>query len=79
MTEDKAKHTDGSTPLKTAAGVAAGLLVAGSLLVLVWRTGWHIPFVTGWLSVKLGAKAGALTVGGLIAFAVWRTKRGGTS
>ncbi|MEU2392673.1 hypothetical protein [Streptomyces sp. NPDC007369] len=79
MTEDKAQRTDGSTPLKTAVGVAVGVLVALSLLVLVWRTGWHIPFVTGWLSVKLGVKAGALAVGGLIAFAVWRSKRGGAS
>ncbi|MEU5811672.1 hypothetical protein [Streptomyces sp. NPDC047718] len=79
MTDDTAEPGDGSTPLKTAAGVAVGILVVLSLLALVWWSGWHIPFVLGWLSVKAGVKLGALTVAGLVAFAAWRSKRGGTS
>ncbi|MFD7628853.1 hypothetical protein ACFV7Q_22935 [Streptomyces sp. NPDC059851] len=75
MTDEKVERTGTPTRLKTAAGVAVGVVVALSLIALVWRTGWHIPFLTGWLSVKLGAKAGALALGGLVVFAAWRAKR----
>ncbi|MEV4193463.1 hypothetical protein [Streptomyces toxytricini] len=75
MTDGKVEKSDGSTPLKTAAGVAVGLVVGLGLIALLWRAGWRVPFVTGWLSLKIAVKAGVLTVGGLIAFAAWRHKR----
>ncbi|AXE24867.1 hypothetical protein C0216_16660 [Streptomyces globosus] len=69
------EKSDGSTPLKTAAGVAAGVIVGLGLIALLWRAGWRVPFVTGWLSLKIAVKVGVLTVGGLIAFEAWRRKR----
>ncbi|NXY96207.1 hypothetical protein HYE82_17805 [Streptomyces sp. BR123] len=75
MTEQKVEQAGQPTRWKTAAGVAVGILVGLGALALVWRMDWHVPFLTGWLSLKLAVKAGALTVGGLIAFAAWRAKR----
>ncbi|MHC6630047.1 hypothetical protein ACYTFC_28790 [Streptomyces globosus] len=75
MTDGKVAESEGSTRLRTAAGVAVGVVVGLGLIALLWRAGWRVPFVTGWISLKIAVKAGVLTVGGLIAFAAWRRKR----
>ncbi|MFK0257086.1 hypothetical protein [Streptomyces sp. NPDC090445] len=76
MTEEKVEQTGEPARWKTAVGVAVGILVGLGALALVWRMDWHVPFLTGWLSLKLAVKAGALTVGGLVAFVAWRAQRG---
>lgn len=75
MEDHPTDRPDRHTKLRIAGSLVAAILVALSFVALIWSQGWSIPFLVGYVSVKIAVKVGALVVGGLIALAAWRHKR----
>ncbi len=76
MSDKTGMHTaDGTvTRTHTVLGVLAGTAFALGILGVAWWQDWLRLFV-GWAAVKIGAKIGAVTVAGCVAFTAWWSKR----